>query len=416
MKPFSLLVKPASADCNLRCAYCFYLDRQELYPHTRKHRMSDEVLEKMIASYMATRQPQYSFGWQGGEPTLMGLDFFKRVTELQRKHGRAGAMVGNGLQTNGILIDDEFAQHLAENHFLIGLSIDGPADIHDTYRVYGHGGGSHADVMKTMARLKRYGVEYNVLTLVNNLNVKKPLDSYHYLCDLGVLFHQYIECIEFDSEGKLQPFAVTPEEWGEFLCAIFDEWYKNDTRRISVRLFDSILSVMLGQPPTVCAMGNDCRQYFVVEHNGDVYPCDFFVRPELKLGNVLNDDWLMLQKLPMYEQFGARKRQRPAQCETCPYVRFCAGDCPKNRPGKGDERGRLSTLCKGWMTFYEHTLDRFAELAAQVQKENQAREARQAMPQSPPAGKIGRNDPCPCGSGKKYKRCCGAAAARRSRQ
>lgn len=421
MKPFSLLVKPASADCNLRCDYCFYLDRDSLYPETRVHRMSDEVLERMIRTFMAVPQPEYSIGWQGGEPSLMGLDFFKQVVQYQQKYGRAGASVGNGLQTNGTLIDDDFARFLAQYNFLVGLSIDGPAEVHDRFRVYADGRGSHARIMETVERLKRHQTQYNVLTLVSQSNIDRPRETYRYLCDLGVDFHQYIECVEFDETGQLQPYAIDGKQWGDFLCAVFDEWYPNDTRRVSVRLFDSILSRLVEGRPTVCAMGTDCRQYLVVEYNGDIYPCDFFVRPELKLGNILADDWATLQQKPLYKWFGARKREWVHACDECPYLAFCAGDCPKNRPGHGDQGAKLSVLCEGIKQFYAHTLPRFEKLADQVRREQQAQMQQQAAQRAaaqqapfpgPPAGKVGRNDPCPCGSGKKFKRCCGANRSR----
>lgn len=411
MRPFSLLIKPTSADCNLRCAYCFYLDRQSLYPETRRHRMTLETLDRMISSYMATSQPRYTFGWQGGEPTLMGVDFFRKVTELQARHGRAGVEVSNGLQTNGILIDDAFARHLSRYHFLVGLSVDGPAEVHDRYRRFAEGRGSHELVMKALDTLRRNRVEYNILTLVNNVNVRTPRAIYQYLCDQEIFFHQYIECVEFDSSGGLLPFAVTPEAWGEFLCEIFDQWYPNDTRRVSIRLFDSILSKMVDNRETVCSMGTDCRQYFVVEHNADIYPCDFFVRPELKLGNLFHDTWEKMLASEKYQAFGRRKRQWNEECARCPFLPYCAGDCPKNRPGQGEEPTRLSVLCEGWKRFYSHTLERFEKLATEIREERR----RRFVPAIPPpakasgsGGKVGRNDPCPCGSGRKYKRCCGA--------
>lgn len=411
-KPFSLLIKPASADCNLRCAYCFYLDRAQLYPETHVHRMSDEVLERMISSFMKTEQAQYSFGWQGGEPTLMGLDFFKRVTELQQKHGRSGTCVANGLQINGMLLDDDFAGHLARYNFLVGISLDGPAEIHDRYRRFADGQGSHARVMKAVDTMKRHGVEYNILTLVNNINVKRPRDIYQYLCEHGILYHQYIECVEFDKAGRLQPFAITGEQWGDFLCAVFDEWFKHDTRKVSVRLFDSILAMMVDGVANVCAMGKDCRQYFVVEHNGDIYPCDFFVRPELKLGNIMTGSWPEFQESKIYREFGERKHRWNARCAECEFLRYCAGDCPKNRPTQGADPKQLSVLCSGWLQFYRHTIDRFKQLANEIRRE---REAQAAWPAMPPGAfqnrKVGRNEPCPCGSGKKYKHCCGAASA-----
>jgi uncharacterized protein len=416
MRPFSLLVKPSSADCNLRCRYCFYLDRASLYPEAVRHRMSDAVLERMISSYLATNQPQYSIGWQGGEPTLMGLDFYKRVIELEQQHGRRGAHVSNGLQTNTTLIDDAWATHLARYHFLVGVSIDGPPERHDRYRVFVDGRGAHADVMRGVDALKRNRVEYNVLTLVSQSNVRHPKEIYHYLRDdLDVLFHQYIECVEFDADGSLAPFAIHAEEWGDFLCGIYDEWIAcGDTRRVSVRLFDTIISKMVDGVPNVCAAGTDCRQYLVVEHNGDIYPCDFYVRPELKLGNIMEHSWEELLDSPIYAEFGARKRQWNEACEACQFLDLCAGGCPKNRPRHGEDPRQLSVLCKGWKQFYQHTREGFAQLAMQIREEREAmaRRARYEATQArraagEPAVAVGRNDACPCGSGKKYKKCCG---------
>ena len=411
MRPFSLLVKPASADCNLRCSYCFYLCKSSVYPDTRRHRMSEEVLEQMISTYMATDQAQYSIGWQGGEPTLMGLEFYERVTELQERYGRRGAQVSNGLQTNTTLIDDAFAQHLAKYNFLVGVSVDGPPEVHDKYRVYVDGRGAHAAVMKGLEALKRNHVEHNILTLVSQSNVRMPRDIYHYLRDeLGVLFHQYIECVEFDPSGQLMPFSVCGQEWGEFMCGIFDEWLAcDDTRRVSVRLFDSILTMLVDGYPNVCAMGRDCRQYLVVEHNGDVYPCDFFVDPELKLGNIMQDSWEELLASPLYAEFGARKRQWNPKCEACEFLQVCGGCCPKNRPTRGRDSTQLSALCDGWLQFYRHTWPTFQELAESVRADRREaeEEAKRRHIASLYRGRVGRNDPCPCGSGKKFKQCCG---------
>jgi uncharacterized protein len=371
--------------------------------------MSLDVAEKMISSFMATDQPQYSFGWQGGEPTLMGLDFFKKVIELQKKYGERGAQVSNGLQTNTTLIDDAFAKHLAEFNFLVGVSIDGPAEIHDHYRKYGDGRGAHADVMKGLDRLKDNNVEYNVLTLVSQSNVAKPALIYNYLKDMGVFFHQYIECVEFDSTGKLMPFAINWKEWGDFLCGIYDEWIKEDTRNVSVRLFDSIITMMVEGTPNVCAMSRDCRQYLVVEYNGDVYPCDFFVQADMKLGNIMENSWEEMLESPIYIDFGKRKSCWNEKCDECEYLNYCAGCCPKNRPGHGAEPENLSALCDGWKQFYHHSLRGLRGLANEIEAERkeQEKQAKRGGTPSVPARDIMRNDPCPCGSGRKYKKCCG---------
>ncbi len=408
LRPFSLLVKPASADCNLRCTYCFYLDHCSFYPETKRHRMSEQVLEQMIRSYMHTEQPSHQFGWQGGEPTLMGLEFFERVVALQQRHGRAGANVANGLQTNGTLITEELAKHLAHYRFLTGVSLDGPAYLHDRYRLRAAGGGSHADVLRGIRCLRNHSAEFNILVLVNEANVKEPAEVYHYLCDHDFLFHQYIPCVEPDENRRVLPFSTTGEEWGEFLCTIFDMWHPGDTRRVSIRLFDAVLALLVDNVRNVCPFGENCRQYVVVEYNGDVFPCDFFVEKRLRLGNVCEDSWATVQQSPVYADFGSQKSLWNSRCDSCDLEWICKGDCLKHRlcTGGGDPR-RLSDLCVAWKMFYGHTMDRFRGLAREIVSERRREARSQALAR---AGRIpGRNDPCPCGSGRKFKKCCGRA-------
>ena len=402
VRPFSLLVKPASADCNLRCEYCFYLGHCGFYPEEARHRMSDEVLEQMVRTYLQTEQPQYSFGWQGGEPTLMGLDFFKRIVECQERHGPSGAVVGNGLQTNATLITDEMAAHFAKYNFLLGVSLDGPAEIHDKHRITAAGGGSHADVMRSIQRLREHRVNFNILTLVNEANVRRPREAYQYLLDHGFLYHQYISCVEPDPDGQVLPFSISGQEWGEFLCAIFDLWYAGDTRRVSIRLFDSVLALLVDGVRNICHLGLNCCQYFVVEYNGDVFPCDFFVEKHLRIGNIMTDSWETMQRSPIYRDFGKQKRMWNEACDDCRFRSICAGDCLKHRlcANRGDPR-RLSHLCEAWKLFYAHTLPRFEELARQIKRERAMAYASQQQVRP------GRNDPCPCGSGRKFKKCCG---------
>jgi uncharacterized protein len=368
--------------------------------------MGDEVLERLVAGYMATNQPQYAFGWQGGEPTLMGVDFFRRVTSLQQKYGRNGVHVANGLQTNGTLLDDDLARHLARFHFLLGVSLDGPESVHDRFRRSFGGAGSHAQVLRGIGVLRRHGVEFNILTLVSRANVDRPSEIYRYLCDQGFLFHQYIECVEFDPQGGLLPFAISGAQWGDFLCGIFDEWVKTDTRRVSVRLFDTVIQKMVEGTAGTCQAEADCRQYFVVEFNGDVYPCDFFVERDLCLGNVTTGSWQEFGDSPVYREFGRRKSTWNEACTACEYLRFCAGDCPKNRFRTGVDPRQLSELCRGWKQFYRHSLDTFRQLADGVIRERLRAEKAQKPRPVRPAGAAGRNDPCPCGSGRKAKKCC----------
>ncbi|MCJ7810094.1 MAG: radical SAM protein, partial [Desulfobulbaceae bacterium] len=285
MKPFSLLIKPASADCNLGCEYCFYLDKCRLYPETSRHRMSEGVLEQLVKSYLATSQPVYVFGWQGGEPLLMGVDFFRKITEFQQQYGKKGHIVSNGLQTNATLIDDEIADHLARYRFLLGCSLDGPAEAHNQYRKTAGGRSTHGEVLKGIETLVRHDVEFNILVLVSRANVGQPAKVYDYLVDRGYRFQQYIPCVEFDPDGNLLPFAITGEEWGSFMCQLFDRWYTRDTQRVSIRHFDAVLHKIIQNRDQVCSLARNCCQYFVVEYNGDIYPCDFFVEGRFKIGN-----------------------------------------------------------------------------------------------------------------------------------
>ena len=318
---------------------------------------------------MAPDQPTWSFGWQGGEPTLMGRRFFEHVTEFQEKYGKRGASVANGLQTNGILITDEFAEHLARYHFLVGVSVDGSAEIHNTNRLTESGRGTHEQVLRGIERLQRNGVEYNILTVVSKANVHRAREVYRYLRDdLGVMHHQYIPCVEFAPDGSPAPFSITGEEWGAFLLDIFDEWHGGDEERVSVRLFDSVLTMMVDGVANNCVMAKNCRQYFVVEHNGDVYPCDFFVDPEKRLGNVMRDRFEDMWQSVRFRDFGRNKRKWNAECVTCPYLTYCAGDCQKMRYRVEEDPSQLSALCAGWKAFYGATLPEFEQIATRVRR------------------------------------------------
>ena len=415
MKPFSLLIKPAAADCNLACAYCFYLDKARLYPEHPVHRMSDVVLERLISTYMRTLQPQYVFGWQGGEPTLLGVEFFRQVTQLQARHAPPGATVANGLQTNGTLIDDEFAEHLARYQFLLGVSLDGPAVLHDRFRQYRGGQGSHAAALRGIDCLRRQRVEFNILVLVSQANVHQPREVYRYLRDQGFLYHQYIPCVEFAADGRPQPFAISGEEWGRFLCELHDEWRVADTRTVSIRHFDSLLNLLVSGERNVCTLGRNCCQYLLVEHNGDLYPCDFFVDPRFRLGNLENLSWEEALASPVYHEFGALKTQWHADCASCSCLEFCSGDCLKHRlTGPRPDPRTLSWLCPGWRRFLEHAMPGFRDLARGIQAERERQAvadsaARRAGSAALGLPRPGRNDPCPCGSGRKHKKCCGGA-------
>jgi uncharacterized protein len=371
--------------------------------------MPDVVLEQTISSFMSLDMPCYNFGWQGGEPTLMGLDFYKKAVALMQRFGAGSKQVANGFQTNGILLDDAWCSFLRQYNFLVGVSIDGPENIHNANRVYLTGAGSHHDVMRGLTALRRNDVEYNVLTLVSSSNESQPLDIYHYLRDdLNIKFHQYIECVEFGNDGKIMPFSVSPEKWGEFLCKIFDEWYQHDTQLISIRLFDSIIARIIDGTTNVCSLAENCCQYFVIEHDGSIFPCDFFVQPEWCLGKVDTVNWKKLQEIPLYQKFGKQKSIVSEQCSTCCYYRLCAGCCQKNRFGCGDKSSELSILCAGWKLFYEHTLVRFKELAQLIIRERNPYKYNLPLFDLTNPNTQSKNSLCHCGSGNKFKKCCGA--------
>jgi len=409
IKSFSLLIKPASADCNLCCPYCFYLSKSKLYPETNVHRMDDRTLERLIQSYLETSQTLYSFCWQGGEPTLMGVEFFKKVIDLQMKYSQPGAIISNSLQTNAILVTDELAKLFRKYNFLVGVSLDGPKEIHNKYRMDRKGKGSYEKVLNGIECLKRNKVEFNILILVTKENVNKGKEVYNYLKNLGFYYQQYIPSVEFNEEGMLLPYAITGEDWGTFLCDIFDEWKKEDTKRISVRLFDSITQYLVNGIKTVCAMNDVCNSYFVVEYNGDVYPCDFFVEESLKLGNIMENTWEEIQNSSEYIEFGQQKSQWNQLCADCKYLEFCAGDCIKFRlPIKNNPR-TLSSLCNGWRHFYAYTLEELKKITLDFlrEKEMELVEKHRNTTFMSHFSKMGRNAPCPCGSGKKFKQCCG---------
>jgi uncharacterized protein len=365
--------------------------------------MTLETLETMIKSYMNTDQnKQYAFGWQGGEPTIMGLEFFKKVVELQLKYALPGSSISNGIQTNATLITDKMAKFFGEYKFLFGVSLDGPDYLHDHYRKTIGQKPTHTLVMRGIERLKQNDVEFNILTLINNLTVKKAKEIYRHHRDNDFLFHQYIPCVEFDEKGQLKPYSITGKDWGMFLTELFNEWIKEDVHKVSIRLFDSIMEYLIYGRYNVCYMQDNCVQYFVVEHDGGVYPCDFFVQDNLLLGNIKSSSWEELHNSQTYQSFGRQKSNWNEECKLCPYLNLCHGDCQKFRYGAPRTPSRLSNLCQGWKMFYTKTLPRFKTIADNFKKENNLTE-----PYSFKFPKFGRNEICPCGSGKKFKNCCG---------
>ena len=367
IKPFSLLIKPASASCNLRCEYCFYIDHLDYVKQGEKPEMSNSILEKLISGFMKIPMPEYNFAWQGGEPTLLGLDFFKRAVEFQKHYLPPGARFNNAVQTNAVLIDRPMAEFFAANNFLIGVSLDGPEKYHDVFRLTPGGKPTHRMVLRGIQYLKEAGADFNILALVNSENVEHPRELYRYFRDKDFRFLQFIPCVEFDKQGELTNYSITGEKWGNFLNEIFDLWYRKDTRKISIRHFDSVLNYLVLGKYTSCTMDRDCRQYFVVEYDGGIFPCDFFVKKELNLGNINSASWTDALKNPVYEDFGKRKLRFNEKCRSCRWLSLCHGDCQKMRGPDADPE-TLSVLCKGWQAFYEHTMERFEKLAETLRR------------------------------------------------
>ena len=361
--PFSLLIKPASAACNLRCRYCFYSGPLAHKKRNVGGRMDDGVLQRLLASYFATEQQIYTFTWQGGEPTLMGLDFFKRVIELQKKLAPAGSTVANALQTNGILLTGEWARFLGETRFLAGLSLDGPEEIHDRYRIDDRGRGTWKRVMNAWELLQHHGVETNILCMVHEGNASRAGELYDFFLDRGMKYQQYIPLVEFDHRGGLYDFSLKGEDWGRFLLNLFARWFPSDVGRISIRNFDSLWALLATGRVQTCVNSPACNAYFVVEARGDVYPCDFFVKNNMLLGNIFETSWKDMRNSGRYRRFAEKKRTSlPGECKTCPWLHICRGGCQKYRVRDSSllRRGKQHyILCPGERLFLSDVVPRF---------------------------------------------------------
>ncbi len=406
----SVLVKVAGPDCNMACRYCFYLEKAEMFPSAGPRRMSRTVLEALIRQVMADGGAQVAFGWQGGEPTLMGAAFFEEVVRLEKRWGRAGQTVGNGLQTNGLRIDDAWCRVLREGRFLVGLSLDGPAHVHDHYRVTAGGQGTWERVDRARRRLLDAGVEVNALTVVSDYSARCAREIYEFHKENGLTFMQFIPCVEPDprTRGRPADFSVAPRAYGEFLCELFDCWtadFEDGCATTSVRWFDSVFATYVDVAAPECTLLGECGTYVVIEHNGDVFSCDFFVEDRWRLGNVREGRLIEMLNSPRQAEFGRRKAALPHACQACPWLAHCRGGCPKERWGNPAD-AKLSYLCDGYKLFFSHADARLRELAKRWRREHAAPTVTRLAPEAP--AEAGRNDPCPCGSGRKYKRCCGA--------
>lgn len=359
MKPFQLLIKPVSFDCNLRCNYCFYLRVADEYPKIEHPRMSDEILDKLISQFLQFRFKESIFGWQGGEPTLAGLKFFKNVVSLQQKYGESGQVVGNALQTNGILINDDWAKFFFKYRFLIGLSLDGPKAIHDRYRKSTGGKSVWKKVMDAANCLSRNNVEFNILCVVSKANVNHAKTIYNFFLDNGFFYLQFIPALETDQEGKRASFSINAQQYGKFLCELFNEW-KAEPNKVSIRLFNAMAAHYLNYPKGNCTIDKQCAEYLLVEWNGDIYPCDFFVNKEYKLGSLLEESLSSL-KNKRDNQFGRLKSELSDGCLKCRWLELCYGGCIKDRIFPDNQNPEKSYYCKSYIEFFQYSNDWFKE-------------------------------------------------------
>ena len=370
-KPLYVMLKPAGAHCNLACKYCYYLEKNNLYDKSHRHIMSDEMLEQFTREYIeAQTMPQVLFTWHGGEPLMRSIDFYKKALALQKKYAR-GRRIDNVIQTNGTMLTDEWCEFFAQNNWLVGISIDGPQEYHDHYRLTTTGNPSWQKVMHGIELLKKHHVEWNAMAVVNAYNADHPLEFYHFFKDNGCQYLQFTPIVERltqhqdgrtlasladDKEIPLADFSVTPEQWGNFLCAIFDEWVRNDVGKMFVEIFDCTLANWMGVLPGICAYSKNCGHAGVMEHNGDVYSCDHFVFPEYKLGNIRDHTLIEMLYGDKQHAFSRLKHTSlPRQCKECDMEFACHGECPKNR-FKKDKYGEpgLNYLCKGYYQYYSH--------------------------------------------------------------
>ena len=369
-RPLYVMLKPAGARCNLRCRYCYYLEKDHLYGSNDAHFMSERLLEKFIADYMqAQTTPEVLFTWHGGEALLRPIAFYERALQLQRRYAR-GRQVVNSIQTNGTLLTPEWCEFLRENGFLVGISIDGPRDVHDAYRRTSADGPSFDRVMQGLQLLKDHHVEWNALAVVNNLNVGQPREFYRFFKDIGCQYLQFAPIVErivsrddgltlapgMQEGGRLTSHSITPSQWGRFLCELFDEWVVADVGSIFVQIFDATLANWVGVTPGICSLSAHCGHAAVMEHNGDVYSCDHFVYPEYRLGNLNEKTITEMVYSPQQQRFAQMKTAMlPRQCRECQFLFACHGECPKNRFLR-DKYGNagLNYLCEGYRQFFSH--------------------------------------------------------------
>ncbi len=383
-KPLYVMAKSVGSHCNLACTYCYYLEKGNLYKDNPKHVMSEELLEKFTKEYIQSQTtPQVLFTWHGGETFMRPLAFYKKAMEFQRMYA-GGRQIDNCIQTNGTLITEEWCHFFRENNWLVGVSIDGPQEFHDEYRRNKQGVPSFQRVMKGINMLNKFNVEWNAMAVINDFNADYPLDFYNFFKEIGCKYIQFAPIVEritdhsdgrhlshMNSDGKLADFSITAEQWGNFLCTIFDEWVRNDVGDTFIQIFDSTLANWVGEQPGVCTMAKTCGHAGVMEFNGDVYSCDHFVFPEYKLGNIYTKSLVEMMYCEEQQKFGHNKSDSlTKQCKACKYRFACNGECPKNRfiTSKDGEPGH-NYLCEGFYKFFDHVAPYMEYMKGQLEKQ-----------------------------------------------
>jgi uncharacterized protein len=404
---FQVFAKPVGSICNLNCDYCYYLNKKNLYPDKYSVPMSEDMLEEYIVQHIqAFPGSVINFSWHGGEPTLLGLDYFRKIVALQRKHCPQGRHITNGIQTNGTLLDEDWCRFLAAEGINVGLSIDGPQELHDRHRVTRGRKPTHQQVMQAYHLLQKHRIFFDILCVIHAHNVQYPIEVYRFFKQNKAPYIGFLPLVEPrpDSETGVSSRSVPAEAFGTFLCAIFDEWMQFDIGKVKVQLFEETIRTIFGQEQALCIFRKTCGDIPVIEHNGDFYACDHFVDAEHCQGNIQTTPLLELLESPAQREFGQAKADTlPHYCQACEVRTMCNGECPKNRLlHTPDGEAGLNYLCAGYKRFFNHCrpfVAKLADLWRQQRLQSQTQSVRAAT-------KIGRNDPCPCGSGRKYKKCC----------
>lgn len=407
-REFQIFAKPVGSICNLGCHYCYYLKKRELYPEGELFRMPEDILEEYIVQHInASSDPVIRFSWHGGEPTILGLDYFRKIVELQHKHKPSNQIIANGIQTNGTLLNEEWCRFLAAEKFAVGLSLDGPKEMHDRYRVTKDQKPTFDQAMRGYRLLSQYGIICDILCVVNAYNVQYPNQVYGFFKQIKAQYLSFLPLVEADpdAESGVSDRTVPAEAFGDFLCAVFDEWLEQDIGQIKAQIFEEAARIAFRQEHGLCIFRKTCGDIPVVEHNGDFFSCDHFVNAENCLGNILTTPLVELLESAPQRAFGQAKLDTlPQYCRVCEVKDMCNGECPKNRfIQTPDGEAGLNYLCAGYKRFFTHCQPFVRELAALWPSNTQEQQKPKVQGMEI---KVGRNDPCPCGSGLKYKKCC----------